>query len=191
MHALSTTPSGDVEHGLVSAAESLHTGYDWRYGNKDFTIKPTSMSSDMHAGVAHAIYSISQKVGEDMAFKIVLGTDLEQPNSGNAYMVISEVAGNLGVGTKVDEVLDGLGVGPLPLSRAIAEYKQKLKEAMAKLTNDERAEINNQYQSAAKKIRQANSKAQAEWAWEWIREVIERIIERRNDNDLINQEAEQ
>lgn len=113
MHALSTTPSGGVEHGLVSAAESLHTGYGWSYGNKDFTIQPTSMSSDMHAGVAHAMYRIYEKVGKDMAFKIVLETDLAQPSSGNAYMVISEVGGDLGVGTEVDEVLGVLGVGPL------------------------------------------------------------------------------
>lgn len=78
---------------------------------ENFTTKPESMSSDMHAGVAHAIYSISQEVGDDMAFKIVLGTDLEEPNSLNAYQVISEVAGDLGVGTEVDEVLDGLALG--------------------------------------------------------------------------------
>ena len=182
MHALMKTPYGPVEHGLVTASESLHVGFGWRYAGENYTTKPESMSSDMHAGVAHAIYSISQEVGDDMAFKIVLATDLQRPLSHNAYEVISEVAHQLGVGSAVDEVLDGLGVGPL--SRAKAEYLQRLKEAMAQLTSEERAEIQNQYSGARKKIQAATTVAIAQWNWEWIREVIERIIEGREDDGM-------
>ncbi len=182
MHALTKTPEGDVEHGLVTASESLHVGFGWRYAGVDFTKKPLSMSSDMHAGVAHAIYSISQEVGDDTAFKIVLGVDLEVPYSHDVYEVISEVAHDLGVGATVDEVLDSLGVGPL--SRAKAEYQQRLKEAMAQLTNEERADIQGQYSDAQRKIQAATSRAIAQSNWEWIREVIERIIEGRDDDDM-------
>ena len=187
MHALSKTPSEDVEHGLVDAAEALHMGGGWSYGDEDFTTKPEDMSSDMHAGVAHAIYRISQKVGEDMAFKIVLGTDLEEPNSGNAYSVISEVAGDLDVGTEVDKVLDDLGVGPL--SRAKEEYQKKLKAALKQLSNAERSEITAQHQEAAKKIRKAQSRWEAQQAWEWIKGIIERMIGDREDDDVMMQGA--
>ena len=121
MHALTKTTSDGVEHGLVDSAEALHMGGGWGYGNKDFTIKPESMTADMHAGVAHAIYSIYQELDEDKntAFKIVLGTDLEEPNSGSAYEVISEVAHDLGVGATVDNVLYDLGVAPTEKLRQV------------------------------------------------------------------------
>ena len=76
-----------------------------------------------------------------------------------------------------------------PHPKAKAEYKRKLKEAMSQLPEEERAEINNQYQSAAKKIQQATSRAQAQWTWEWIRDVIEEIEGR--DDDSVVSEAEQ
>ena len=158
MHALTKTPAGGVEHGLVTAAESLHVGFGWRYAGENFTTKPESMSSDMHAGVAHAIYSISKNedVGEDMAFKIVLGTDLRQPYSGNVYMVISEVAGNLGVGTNVDQVLDGLGVGPLSM-----ELKKLQAQAEAEGLS---------HTTIARLIQEMTTRQIIDWLIDWLRD---------------------
>ena len=69
------------------------------------------------------------------------------------------------------------------LEKAKEKYKKLLKEAMAQLTNAERAEIQGQYSDAQKKIQAATSRAIAQSNWEWIRDVIERIIEGREDDD--------
>ena len=69
------------------------------------------------------------------------------------------------------------------LEKAKEEYNKRLNEAMAQLTNAERAEIQGQYSDAQKKIQAATSRAIAQSNWEWIRDVIERIIEGREDDD--------
>ena len=70
------------------------------------------------------------------------------------------------------------------LEKAKEEYKKRLNEAMAQLTSAERMEIKVQYSNAQKKIQAATTVAIAQSNWEWIRDVIERIIEGREDDDM-------
>ena len=70
------------------------------------------------------------------------------------------------------------------LEKAKDEYNKRLNEAMAQLTNAERMEIQAQYSNAQKKIQAATTVAIAQSNWEWIRDVIERIIEGREDDDM-------
>ncbi len=255
MHALTRTTSGDVEHGIVTAAESLHVGFGWRYAGEDFTDPPPSVSfgrpSGTHHSVAHVIYRILGATNKDTAFKIVLGTDRQNPYFGNVHGVIFREAKKVGAEAAVTGIYEDMGIWPsqadidnivasvmkemkrtfgqfqVPpqdemedkieelvneelrngefhqrkiineavkkakeyrlekveeLNNAKEEYKKRLREAMAQLTNAERAEIQGQYSDAQRKIQAATTVAIAQWNWEWIREVIERIIERR-DND--------
>ena len=69
------------------------------------------------------------------------------------------------------------------LEKAKDEYNKRLNEAMAQLTNAERMEIQAQYSNAQKKIQAATTVAIAQSNWEWIRDVIERIIKGREDDD--------
>ena len=112
MHALTITPDGDVEHGLVTAGESLHMGGGWSYGNENYTGTPPFVSSATHHSVTHAIYRIHGAPDKDTAFKIVLGSDQRAPNSSSAHGVIFREAKKAGAGTAVTEIYKDMGIWP-------------------------------------------------------------------------------
>lgn len=251
-HALTTTRDGPVEHGLVTAAESLRMGGGWSYGNENYTGTPPFVSAATHHSVAHIFYKLSSRVTKVEAFEIFTKTDLEEPTSASAHGVIFREAKEAGAETAVTEIYKGMGIWPsqadiddivdsvireierrvgtlqVPpraemedkveeivneqlgngvfnqgliivqagkkaeeyrlekvkeLEKAKEKYKKLLKEAMAQLTNAERAEIQGQYSDAQRKIQAATSRAIAQSNWEWIRDVIERMIEGREDDD--------
>jgi len=132
MHAVSQTSSGDVEHGLVSAAEALHMGgtdHRWKYGDKDFTTKPEDFA-DMHVTVAHAMYRIYKKIGDkDKAFRFVLAVDEEMPESDEVAETFLEVAEKSNMATEVTEVLTDMGLIQANYNFFADEYEDPIDKA--------------------------------------------------------------
>ncbi|MDE0681237.1 MAG: hypothetical protein OXI11_13685 [Gammaproteobacteria bacterium] len=129
-HALSQTPSGAVEHGLVYAMEALYLGGDenehWiAANNTDFTTDPedilnADMTLDPYHTVAHTIYRVFQTLGadedyedsaRDTAFQFALEVDIEQPTDTDAFhKATRRVGDNMGIGEHITAVLVAMGI---------------------------------------------------------------------------------
>ena len=192
LHAASQSPAGEIEHGLVYGMTAAHRGgdySDWQYEGTSVASETTVFISPEGARVANVIYRIHQNVGTDEAFKFGVLVDARMPATmADFERMAREVASEMRIGDTVAQILRDAGVTreeneTEELNEAKEKYKKLLQKAMAQLTSAERAEIQGQYSDAQKKIQAATTVAIAQSNWEWIRDVIERIIEGREDDD--------
>lgn len=117
-HALSQTPPGPEEHGMVYAMEALYLGGD----ESDHWTTPTDidLTEDpediLNAGrtldplheYAHTIYRVFQKVGRDRAFRLVFGIDQRRPTDRDSFNAAMRTVGNqIGIGAEVEAILTG------------------------------------------------------------------------------------
>lgn len=131
-HALSQTPAGPVEHGMVYAMEALYLGGDdsehWTTPTyTDFTEDPEDI---LNAGrtlepsheYAHTIYRVFKKVGRDKAFRLVFGIDQRRPADRDSFDAAIRTVGNqMGIGERITAILE-----PVPtLSEVLAVAREK------------------------------------------------------------------
>ena len=108
-HAVSQSPEGKVEHGLVYAMTALR-GYDhWHYKGNSVTSTTSTYANDGRH-TANMMYRIAQEVGADKAYQFVLEVDKLAPSS--IYGLVSamqSVSNDVGISTQVNEVLVAVG----------------------------------------------------------------------------------
>ena len=104
-HAVSQSPEGKVEHGLVYAMTALR-GYDhWHYKGNSVTSTTSTFATDGRH-TANMMYRIAQEVGADKAYQFVLKVDKLAPSS--IYGLVSamqSVSYDVGIPIAVHQVL--------------------------------------------------------------------------------------